>query len=197
MTRPAYSSSLLGSQTVKIGQPESILRRKGKETKFPIVIYLYRHMLSSMNLTDLKSSLRQHPDKLLQFVLPDGDVVPAQFHVTEVGHVAKNFIDCGGVKRRSEVVQLQVWLGNDLQHRLTAGKLIRILDLAKDFIPTDQLEVEVEYEDCAISQYPLETVELAGEHFKMSLGLRHTDCLAKEACGIEPASCCGDRGCGN
>jgi hypothetical protein len=30
------------------------------------------------------------------FQLPDGTTVPEHFHVTEVGLITKNFIDCGG-----------------------------------------------------------------------------------------------------
>ena len=49
-----------------------------------------------MKLHELKSILESQPDKFPRFILPDGDQVPAHFHLTEVGHVAKNFIDCGG-----------------------------------------------------------------------------------------------------
>ena len=48
-----------------------------------------------MQLYTIKALLRQNPDKLIQFVLPDGDQIPIHFHVTEVGHVAKDFVDCG------------------------------------------------------------------------------------------------------
>jgi hypothetical protein len=149
-----------------------------------------------MQLHSIKALLHQNPDKLLHLILPDGDLIPVNFHVTEVGHVAKNFVDCGGTTRQSSLVQLQVWIGNDAEHRLTAGKLAGILDLAKDLIPSDDLEVEVEYEACAISQYPVAAVEAESDHFKVTLASKHTDCLAKEACGIEAAGCCGDAGCG-
>ena len=49
-----------------------------------------------MKLNELKATLALAPDALPRFILPDGDVVPAHFHITEVGHVAKRFIDCGG-----------------------------------------------------------------------------------------------------
>lgn len=154
-------------------------------------------MDSAMQLHVIKALLRQNPDKLLQFILPDGAVIPAQFHVTEVGHVVKNFVDCGGTIRHTSLVQLQVWLGNDLDHRLTAGKLAQILELAKGLIPSDELEVEIEYEACALSQYALSAVEAEGGQLKLRVVSKHTDCLAKEACGIEAASCCGGNGCGN
>ena len=49
-----------------------------------------------MKLRDLKATLTLHPDALPRFILPDGDQIPAHYHITEVGHVTKRFIDCGG-----------------------------------------------------------------------------------------------------
>ena len=155
-----------------------------------------------MNLTALKSLLHANPDQPLRFVLPDGGVVPAQFHVTEVGHVAKHFVDCGGTTRRSSTVQLQLWLGRDGDHRLTSTKLLKILDLAGAVVPHDDLDVEVEYEDGAISQYPLASAAAARDGLEIALTSKHTDCLAKQACGTSPAApaeaeaaCCGSGCC--
>ena len=52
-----------------------------------------------MNVTEFKQHLLAHADLALAFALPDGGFVPAHFHITEVGHVEKNFIDCGGTVR--------------------------------------------------------------------------------------------------
>jgi hypothetical protein len=46
-----------------------------------------------MKLSEFKKQLSTVTD--LNFVLPNG-VVPQHFHVTEVGQITKNFIDCGG-----------------------------------------------------------------------------------------------------
>src|SRR6185312_6150245 len=107
-----------------------------------------------MNLSALKTYLRQHPQRNVRLILPDGDPIPADFHVTEVGHVAKNFIDCGGTVRRVDTCLLQTWVAdNDPQHRLSAEKLAKILDLADKVLPGEDLEVEVEYEPCCVAQY--------------------------------------------
>ena len=41
------------------------------------------------------------------FKLENGSFVPEHFHVTEVGMVIKNFIDCGGVIRTEKTVNSQ------------------------------------------------------------------------------------------
>jgi Family of unknown function (DUF6428) len=143
-----------------------------------------------MNLGSLKSALREHSDKALLFVLPDGDPIPAEFHVTEVGHVAKNFIDCGGTRRSAETAILQVWVSeSDPGHRLAPGKLLSILELAGSVVPSDDLGVEVEYEGCSVSQYPVVGFSVGRGELRFALGEKHTDCLAREACGL--GSCDG------
>ena len=52
-----------------------------------------------MNITEIKTILKA--SKTIAFKLPNGTLVPAHFHVTEIGKVHKDFIDCGG-KRRQE-----------------------------------------------------------------------------------------------
>ncbi|HEY4990021.1 MAG TPA: DUF6428 family protein [Opitutaceae bacterium] len=147
-----------------------------------------------MKLSLLKDLLARNAESNVGFVLPDGKAIDPDFHVTEVGHVVKNFIDCGGTARSRETCVLQVWLAsNDKDHRLTAGKLAAILELAKSVVPSDDIDVEVEYEDVSTSQYPIEFVDDHSGALRFKLENRPTDCLAREACGLEP---CGEKtGC--
>ena len=68
-------------------------------------------------------------------------------------------------------------------------------------MPGDFLPVEVEYEAGVISQFPLAEMEAGEEAVILKLETKHTDCLAKDKCGIpeygsEPISdCCGPAGC--
>jgi len=140
-----------------------------------------------MNISELKSHLRAHPELPVAIVLPDGGRIPAHYHVTEVGHIAKRIIDCGGTVRASETCVLQTYFGSrkDDGHRLTAGKLAKILELAKPILPVADLPVEVEYEEGVISQFPLAGISLEGGQVVLQLSLKHADCLAKDKCGID------------
>jgi hypothetical protein len=145
-----------------------------------------------MKLSDLSALLAKHPTTFPRFLLPDGDYIPAHAHVTEVGHVAKNFIDCGGVTGKSETVLLQTHVGSDIEHRLSSDRLAKILDLGGRVLPHDQLEVEVEYDCCVVAQYPIAAVQPAGEHLDVVLGKRQTQCLANERQKSASAdTCCG------
>ncbi len=152
-----------------------------------------------MKLKNLKAALVPHPKALLRFRLPDGDEIPAHFHITEVGHVSKRFIDCGGqLHDRKETCLLQAYVAEDYDHRLTAGTFVKILRLGNAVLPNDDMEVEVEYDCCVVAQYPVTNAEFTGSHVELQLGEKRTACLARERCGIDaggerspaPASCC-------
>ena len=147
-----------------------------------------------MKLSDLRVVLGQYPSTSPRFILPDGDQIPAHAHVTEVGHVVKNFIDCGGTTRKTESCTLQLWSNDsDMEHRLDAGKFAKILRLGDRVLPDRDLDVEVEYDDYAISQFPIASYQVNGSHIEFALTTKHTDCLARQKCGVGEDSC----GCGS
>lgn len=153
-----------------------------------------------MNLNEFKSLLKNEGAKHFRLQLPDGSPVPVSFHVTEVGRVQKTFIDCGGTLRESTVCQLQVWVGEDVDHRIEAKKAAAILEKAKPFLTDESIPIEIEYEDKVISQYTIESYDSGIDSVILHLSHKHTECLAPELCGIpkkapEKASCCGPSGC--
>lgn len=137
-----------------------------------------------MTVSELHSALLADPTAALHWMLPDGDFVPPHFHVTEVGRIQKDFIDCGGTTRSATTCQIQLWVSTDTDHRLTAGKFAAILTMAKPLLKSDVLPVEVEYEGATISQYPLGGVERTPSGVLLHLGTKHTDCLAPDRCGV-------------
>ncbi len=139
-----------------------------------------------MILSEFKTRLRAHPEAQVVILLPGYGSIPRHYHVTEVGHVAKKFVDCGGKFRVSESCVLQTWIASnkDDGHRLTTGKLAFILGLADSLLPSSDLPVEIEYEDGVISQFPVQEITVEGTELTVHLGFKHTDCLARERCGV-------------
>ncbi len=130
-----------------------------------------------MKINDFKKLLAE--SKQISFKLPNGDLVPSHFHVTEVGRVQKDFIDCGGVVRNEVVANLQLWNADDYDHRLHPEKLLSIVEMSQDKLGIGNFEIEVEYQGETISKYGLDH---DGEQFLLSTKM--TDCLAKDNCGI-------------
>jgi len=144
------------------------------------------------------ASLKQNPTLNLRFVLPDGGIVPAHAHITEVGRVDKTFFDCGATFRKTSFLCLQAWVADDTDHRLPAGKLADIIERAAPLFQDDDLDVELEYEDGLISQFPVNSLALDGGSLAIFLSMKHTDCLAKDICltpSNEPEGCCSGSGC--
>jgi len=130
-----------------------------------------------MKLSEIKNILNQQ--ETISFQLPNGEFVPNHFHVTEVGKITKNFIDCGGTVRTEEVANFQLWNANDYDHRLHPEKLMNIIELSEKILKIGDLEIEVEYQAETIGKFGL---DFNGTHFLLTT--KQTDCLAKDNCGI-------------
>lgn len=118
----------------------------------------------------------------LSFIQPNGSPVPAHFHITEAGVTTKHFIDCGGIERTERYVSFQLWVADDVQHRLAPSKLVGIIEKASTIIGTEDPEVEVEYQGVTIGRFGLDA-----EYGQFILTPKVTNCLAPDRCGI-PAS---------
>ena len=115
----------------------------------------------------------------LEFQLPDGQFVPAHFHITEIGNVSRDYIDCGGTLRKENKLNLQLWVSSDSDHRLAPDNLLNILQLAEKQLGFSNEEVEVEYQQSTIGRY-----ELAFKGTVFQLINTQTACLAPDQCGI-------------
>lgn len=135
-----------------------------------------------MKVLDLKRHLMLSPDAIVRFRLPDKTDVPVHAHVTEVARIDKRFVDCGGTLRTLSRCQLQTWVADDVQHRLTAGKLLGILNKAAAVLGSDDLDVDIEHEKVTISQYPLASIQAGIGEVILLLEARHTACLAEDKC---------------
>lgn len=130
-----------------------------------------------MKLSEIKNKLNKL--EKIAFQVPNGELVPNHFHVTEIGKITKQFIDCGGTVRKEEVVNFQLWNANDYDHRLHPEKLLDIIQLSERVLGIEDLEIEVEYQADTIGKFGL---DFDGRNFLLTN--KKTDCLAKDKCGI-------------
>src|SRR5215470_9002044 len=133
-----------------------------------------------MTLRDLQETLEKHPTRFPRFVLPDGDYIPAHAHVTEVSHVVRNFVDCGGMIGKEETIVLQTQVGDDKEHRLRSDRFAKILQLGNRVIPSVDLYVDVEYDCCVVAQYPIARARSEGNYLDLMLQRSRTQCRARE-----------------
>jgi hypothetical protein len=130
-----------------------------------------------MKLSEIKKHLNTADS--VNFKLENGVRIPDHFHVTEVGVITKQFIDCGGAIRNEKVANFQLWNANDVEHRLKPVKLLNIIRLSEEQLGIEDLEIEVEYQGATIGKYAL---GFDGTDF--ILLAKQTACLAEDSCGI-------------
>ncbi len=130
-----------------------------------------------MKISELKEKLAEV--SAINFKLPDNTYLPVHFHVTEVGLVTKHFIDCGGTERKETIANFQLWEAGDYDHRLAPQKFLHIIDLSQKILGSEDLDIEVEYQQGTIGKFGL---EFDGQDFVLTN--KQTACLAQDACGI-------------
>ena len=133
-----------------------------------------------MKLSDFKNKLNALD--AVNFIQPNGTIIPEHFHVTEVGQITKHFIDCGGTVRNEKVVNFQLWEANDFDHRVAPQKLKDIILLSEKVLGIEDAEIEVEYQSNTIGKYGL---DFDGKNFILTT--KHTNCLASDSCGVPAA----------
>jgi len=139
-----------------------------------------------MRISELSQALTNTLDATVRFRLPSGELTPPHAHVTEVARISKRFIDCGGTLREDSMCRLQTWVADDYHHRLTAGKLAKILAKARHVLGDEDLEVDVEHDMGFVTQFPLQSATLEGTEVIFSLQGKNTACLAPELCCPTP-----------
>tara|TARA_B110000285_G_scaffold49022_1_gene55638 strand:- start:135 stop:605 length:471 start_codon:yes stop_codon:yes gene_type:complete len=132
-----------------------------------------------MKLKELKKTLSTVTK--INFQLENGLIVPKHFHITEVGVITKDFIDCGGVIRNEKVINFQLWYSDDTNHILKPNKLMDIIDLSEKEFSMENLDVEVEYQSDTIGKY-----DISFKENNFVLINKKTNCLAEDKCGIIP-----------
>lgn len=148
-----------------------------------------------MTVSSLRTTLAAAGALPITVIWPDGEPIEAHFHVTEVGRVQRDFVDCGGAVRQVVTCLLQSWVGDDVDHRITCNKLLKAFVHAEPILRGEDLPVEFEYDACNVVQLKVLSAVAERDRLVIRLGKKQTDCLAKELCvpssrGAATAGCC-------
>lgn len=138
-----------------------------------------------MNVQQLKTALAANKDQPVAIKLADGSNLAPHFHITEVGKVTKEFVDCGGTRRQTQSCMLQTLVADDTDHRLSTTKLAGILDMTSVLDLDDSVEVEAEIQTDTIAIYTVESAVPENGSLVFRLSSKSTACLAPDKCGIE------------
>jgi hypothetical protein len=133
-------------------------------------------------LQQLVEALNKADGRIVRFELPTATLLSPHVHVTEVARIDKKFVDCGGTLRTDSSCRLQIYQADDTEHRITAAKFAQILAKGAGVLGSAPLPVEVEAECPYLSVFPVIATRLEEKQVVLSLGVRHTACLAEDVC---------------
>ncbi|WP_435579402.1 DUF6428 family protein [Gilvibacter sp.] len=161
-----------------------------------------------MNTQELFNLLDQHKNAALLFEYSPGQLVGANYHITEVKHVVIDSVDCGARADGWNETVIQLWESPEELGKteyMTAFKALGILKKVGQMRAYDMNSVvRFEYGNSVFhtAQLFVNDYEIRGNQILLKLAVAPTDCKAKDICGVpEPAvaeasnSCSPGSGC--
>lgn len=161
-----------------------------------------------MKTQEFLDVLKEYNQKELLFEYKEGSYVGANYHITEVKNTTIKSVDCGGRSEAWNETIIQLWespkeIGKT--EYMSAEKALSILEKVSKIYQFDgTAEVKFEYSNDHFHKANLEiyNVELTSDKVLIKLFVSHTDCKAKDECGVpekEPIvadeACCSGSGC--
>lgn len=161
-----------------------------------------------MQTQEFLSLLKENPDKSLLFEYRKGQIVGANYHITEVKNVTIDAIDCGAGGDFWKETVIQLWESPseaEKKEYMSASKALSILNKVDKLKPMEKnVQVKFEYSnaDFHTAQLFVNDYKIGRENLILKLGVERTDCKAKEECGVpvavnasEEACCSPNTGC--
>ncbi|WP_261664330.1 DUF6428 family protein [Deinococcus sp. Marseille-Q6407] len=150
----------------------------------------FQASVSSLSTAEVLDALRVQPQRPLEFWLHGERLVPAGYHLTEIGAVSTEAVDCGGrVDRwRETVFQLMDGTPEEAERGfMTTRKALAIYDRVVGQITLDPAApVRFEYGNLSrpALRYGVERLEQTDERLTVHLSLPGVQCKAGDACRL-------------
>ncbi|EAR02468.1 DUF6428 family protein [Maribacter sp. HTCC2170] len=161
-----------------------------------------------MKTKEFLSLLKENSNKSLLFEYKTGQLVGANYHITEVKNLTVDAVDCGANTDFWKETIIQLWESpkeKDKRDYMSAYKALSILNKVDSMKPMEKdVEVKFEYSNPNFhtAQLFVNGFSIENDKVIMKLGLEKTDCKAKSTCGVpvekvaqEEACCTPSGGC--
>ena len=149
-----------------------------------------------MSQLSVTAHLEAAPAKLLRFTVNGQQLVPNDFHVTEIKKVSIESLDCGGGASAWEELVIQLWSphGDDAPAPLTVEKFSSILVKADALPLLDGEHVRFEYAPLGqpAVQYALSGLSVTGDALEVALIAPYVACKPIERGQMSELSVIGE-----
>lgn len=142
-----------------------------------------------MKTQDFFTLLEQHQDKALVFEYAPNQYVDTNYHITEVKHVTIDAIDCGSKTDFWKETIVQLWespseIGKkDYMNVYKALAILKKVGKMKPYTLNAELKIEYSNVKFHTAQLFINDFEVFNRNLVIKLGVRKTDCKAKDVCG--------------
>lgn len=143
-----------------------------------------------MKTRELLQLLETHKNSSLLFEYAPGQLVGANYHITEVKHIKIDSVDCGAQTDAWNETIIQLWESPSELGKtdfMSTFKALGILKKVGNMKPYDlDSELKFEYSNSLFhtAQLFVADYELSNNNLLFKLAIEKTDCKAKEACGV-------------
>tara|TARA_B110000003_G_scaffold272845_1_gene309499 strand:+ start:3354 stop:3845 length:492 start_codon:yes stop_codon:yes gene_type:complete len=143
-----------------------------------------------MTTQEFFNILKEHPGKSLLFQYMPGQLVGANYHITEVKHITVESVDCGAREDSWKETIIQLWESPSEIGKIdfmSCHKALAILNTVGKIRPyTNTSTVRFEYSNTLFhtAQLFVSAVEVTNVSLLVHLATQKTACKAEDICGI-------------
>jgi len=143
-----------------------------------------------MKTQEFLSLIKEHQNKNLIFEYKEGQLVGANYHITEIKNITVDAVDCGAGTDFWKETIIQLWESpteKDTKEYMSGFKALGILNKVDSIKPMVQdAEVKFEYSNPNFhtAQLYVHVAQVIENNLLLRLRAEPTDCKAKDACGI-------------
>lgn len=152
--------------------------------------------MSNLSMTPQLAAASAKP---LRFTVGGQQLVPNDFHVTEIKKVSIESLDCGGGASAWQELVIQLWSprGDDTPQAMTAEKFVKIMTKADALPLLDGEHIRFEYAPLGqpAVQYTLSGVSATSDSLEVELTPPHVACKPIERGQLSELSVIGESSC--
>jgi hypothetical protein len=143
-----------------------------------------------MKTQEFLSLLEEHKDKSLLFEYAPNQFIGANYHITEVKHIAVDSVDCGSQTDSWKETIIQLWespseLGKtEYMTVYKASGILNKVGKMKSYILDAEVKFEYSNANFHTAQLFVNDFEIRDANLIIKLAIEKTDCKAKETCGV-------------
>lgn len=143
-----------------------------------------------MKTSELLNTINE-TENSLEFMLPSGETIKGDLHITEIKNVTVDSTDCGGFKHSFQETVIQLWLNESSKKDAKwttskASKIFEIVGNQRDFLVDAEAFFEFGDSNHLTSKYSI-TPERHDDGLILHLGAIYPQCKPRL---LQQTSCC-------